>query len=64
VGACEVFRDEAVAYASAIWAAGGDCELHVWGGAFHGFYAIAPGSELAKSCVAAREAWLSRLLAR
>ncbi|MDI1435820.1 alpha/beta hydrolase [Polyangium sorediatum] len=64
VGAAEVFRDEDVAYASAIWAAGGDCELHVWGGAFHGFYDIAPTSEIAKACLAAREAWLARLLAR
>jgi acetyl esterase/lipase len=63
-GAAEVFRDEAVAFASAIWAAGGDAELHVWGGAFHGFYAIAPTSELAQACIAAREAWLARLLAR
>ncbi|MDC3959270.1 alpha/beta hydrolase [Polyangium jinanense] len=64
VGAAEVFRDEDVAYASAIWAAGGDCELHVWGGAFHGFYDIAPESEIAKACLAAREAWLARLLSR
>ncbi|EPX60924.1 alpha/beta hydrolase domain protein [Cystobacter fuscus DSM 2262] len=64
VGAAEVFRDEAVAYASAIWAAGGNCELHVWGGAFHGFYDIAPQSKLAQACIAAREAWLTRLLAR
>lgn len=64
VGACEVFRDEDVAYASAIWAAGGDCELHVWGGAFHGFYDIAPQSKLAKACIAAREGWLERLLSR
>ncbi|WP_380871644.1 alpha/beta hydrolase [Sphingomonas sp. DBB INV C78] len=62
VGAAEVFRDEAVAYASAIWAAGGDCELHVWGGAFHGFYDIAPASRHAQACVAARESWLERLL--
>ncbi|MDI3286655.1 alpha/beta hydrolase [Polyangium sp. 15x6] len=64
VGAAEVFRDEDVAYASAIWAAGGDCELHVWGGAFHGFYDIAPESEISKACLAAREAWLARLLSR
>ncbi|MDI1444334.1 alpha/beta hydrolase [Polyangium sp. 6x1] len=64
VGAAEVFRDEDVAYASAIWAAGGHCELHVWGGAFHGFYDIAPASEIAQACLAAREAWLARLLAR
>ncbi|AUX39607.1 esterase [Sorangium cellulosum] len=64
VGAAEVFRDEGVAYASAIWAAGGICELHVWGGAFHGFYDIAPGSDIAQACIATREAWLARLLAR
>ncbi|MEV7555849.1 alpha/beta hydrolase [Amycolatopsis sp. NPDC089917] len=64
VGAVEVFRDEAVAYASAIWAAGGEAELHVWGGAFHGFHDLAPESAVARSCLAARESWLERLLAR
>lgn len=64
VASAEVFRDEDVAFAKAIWAAGGDAELHVWGGAFHGFYDIAPESDLARSCVAAREAWLDRLLSR
>lgn len=62
VGAAEVFRDEAIAYAAGISAAGGQCELHVWGGAFHGFYDIAPQSDLAKACLAARESWLDRLL--
>ena len=37
VGSAEVFRDEAVEYAMKIWAAGGDAELHVWAGGFHGF---------------------------
>lgn len=64
VGAVEVFRDEAVAYASAIWAAGGEAELHVWGGAFHGFYDLAPESAVTRACLAARESWLERLLAR
>lgn len=63
VAAVEVFRDEAVAYANAIWAAGGEAELHVWGGAFHGFYDLAPETAVARSCVAARESWLDRLLA-
>ncbi|WP_439380714.1 alpha/beta hydrolase fold domain-containing protein [Amycolatopsis lexingtonensis] len=63
-GAAEVFRDEAVAFAGAVWAAGGEAELHVWGGAFHGFHDIAPDSAVAKACVAARESWLRRLLAR
>lgn len=62
VGGAEVFRDEDIAYATGILAAGGQCELHVWGGAFHGFYDIAPQSDLARACLAAREAWLERLL--
>lgn len=62
VGSEEVFRDEAVDYARGIWAAGGACELHVWGGAFHGFYDIAPQSDIALACIAARDAWLARLL--
>lgn len=61
-GSEEVFRDEAVQFAQAIWAAGGLCELHVWGGAFHGFYDIAPGSDISVACLAARDAWLARLL--
>jgi acetyl esterase/lipase len=64
VGGAETFRDEDVAYAAAILAAGGECELHVWGGAFHGFYDIAPHSALARACIAAREDWLARLLGR
>lgn len=62
VGSAEVFRDEAIAYAVGISAAGGQCELHVWGGAFHGFYDIAPQSDLARACLEARESWLDRLL--
>ena len=42
VGSAEVFRDEDVAYASRIWAAGGIAELHVWPGGFHGFDGLAP----------------------
>ncbi|MDG3578979.1 alpha/beta hydrolase fold domain-containing protein [Rhizobium sp. YJ-22] len=64
VGACEVFRDEAIDYAVRILASGGQCELRVWGGAFHGFYDIAPQSDLARACVAARNGWLERLLKR
>jgi acetyl esterase/lipase len=46
VGSAETFRDEDVAYASRIWAAGGRAELHVWPGGFHGFIALAPESTL------------------
>ncbi|WP_223645333.1 alpha/beta hydrolase [Corallococcus sp. EGB] len=64
VGGAETFRDEAIAYARGILAAGGECELHVWGGAFHGFYDIAPQSDLARACIAARDGWLGRMFAR
>ncbi|GAA0228869.1 hypothetical protein GCM10009539_12840 [Cryptosporangium japonicum] len=36
-GSAEVFRDEDVAYADRIWAAGGQAELLVRAGGFHGF---------------------------
>ncbi|MDH6233322.1 acetyl esterase/lipase [Mesorhizobium soli] len=62
VGAAEVFRDEAIAYARGIMASGGDCELHVWGGAFHGFYDIVPEAAVSRACLAARETWLERIL--
>lgn len=62
VGAKEVFRDEAIAYAMGIMQAGGQCELHVWADAFHGFYDIAPNSSVSKACVTARESWLERML--
>lgn len=62
VGSAETFRDEAVDYAQRIMAAGGQCELHVWPGAFHGFYTIVPDAAVSRACNAARDAWLARLL--
>ncbi|HYI51250.1 MAG TPA: alpha/beta hydrolase fold domain-containing protein [Microbacterium sp.] len=64
VGSAEVFRDETVAYASRIWAGGGDAELHVWPGGFHGFENFAPAAPLSIAAAAARDAWLTRLLDR
>jgi acetyl esterase/lipase len=58
----EVFRDEDIAYASQIWAAGGEAELHVWPGGFHGFDVFAPTAVLSQAARAARTAWLRRLL--
>ncbi|HEY4269435.1 MAG TPA: alpha/beta hydrolase fold domain-containing protein [Galbitalea sp.] len=62
VGSAEVFRDEDVAYASAIWAAGGVCELHVWPGAFHGADMFAPqaAQNIVRSQV--RTSWARRIL--
>jgi acetyl esterase/lipase len=62
VGSSEVFRDEAVAYASRIWASGGVAELHVWPGGFHGFENFAPTARISVAAAAARDSWLTRTL--
>ena len=64
VGSAEVFRDETVAYASRIWAAGGAAELHVWPGGFHGFENFAPAARISTDAAASRDAWLRRVLER
>ncbi|MFI6297986.1 alpha/beta hydrolase [Nonomuraea sp. NPDC050790] len=63
-GSAEVFRDEDVSYATALWHAGVQAELHVWPGGFHGFDMIAPHSALAQAMIAARNAWVARTLSR
>lgn len=62
-GSAEVFRDEDVDYASRIWAAGGQAELHLWAGGFHGFDALFPDSTVSVAARAARTDWLGRILA-
>ncbi|ALO97898.1 Esterase [Streptomyces hygroscopicus subsp. limoneus] len=62
VGSAETFRDEVVGYASRIWQAGGEAELHVWPGGCHGFDALAPEATLSRTARAARLGWLRRLL--
>ena len=59
-GSCEPFRDEAVDYASRLWAAGVQAELHVWAGGFHGFIAL-PTTQLAEAATAAQMNWLTRI---
>ena len=61
-GSAEVFRDEDAAYASGIWAAGGEAELHVWPGGFHGFDALFPQARLSIVARQTRSDWLDRLL--
>jgi acetyl esterase/lipase len=60
VGTAEIFRDEAVAYASALWAAGGDAELHVWAGGFHAFDIFAPHTALSRGMIRTRDAWVEK----
>lgn len=61
-GTAEVFRDEDVDYATRIWAAGGQAELHVWAGGFHGFDALYPQAALSVAARRTRTAWLARQL--
>jgi len=60
VGSVEVFRDETVSYASALWSVGGTAELHVWPGGYHLFELLAPESALAIESRATRNAWVVR----
>ncbi|PZF22648.1 alpha/beta hydrolase [Curtobacterium sp. MCLR17_045] len=61
-GSTEVFRDETVAYASSLWAAGVQAELHVWPGAFHGSTSMMPDATLSKRAVRALREFTGRLL--
>jgi len=63
-GSAEVFRDENVDYATRIWAVGGEAELHIWSGGFHGFDIYAPQTELTRAALAARLSWLRRILGK
>lgn len=62
VGSAETFRDEAAAFASQIWTAGGIAELHVWPGGFHGYDLYAPHAAISQQTVEARRGWLARVL--
>jgi len=62
VGSVEVFRDEAVNYASRIWQAGGSAELHVWPGGYHGFDSLAPTAAVSRASRSTRTDWVRRLL--
>ncbi|MEU4397082.1 alpha/beta hydrolase [Micromonospora orduensis] len=61
-GTAEVFRDEDVAYATGIWAAGGQAELHLWAGGFHGFSALFPQVRVSDAARRTQAGWLARVL--
>lgn len=61
-GAAEVFRDEVVEYAGRIWAAGGQTELRIWAGGFHGFDALCPNARISAAARRTRTEWLARIL--
>ena len=64
VGSAELFRDEAIEYASRLARSGVLTELHVWPSAFHGFDLHAPESSLAGAARRARADWLARTTGR
>lgn len=59
-GSAEVFRDEDAAYASRLWEAGVDAELHVWAGGYHGFDMVAQHAAVSQAAIAARNNWAAR----
>lgn len=62
VGSAEVFRDEAVDYATRLWAAGVQAEMHVWAGGYHGFAAPDNQTRLSDQARTAQVNWLERTL--
>jgi acetyl esterase/lipase len=63
-GSAEIFRDDAIAFASKLWASGVQAELHIWPGVFHGSEGVAPQAKLTKMAVHTRMAWIERAFAR
>jgi acetyl esterase/lipase len=62
VGTLDVFRDEDIAYASRLLAAGIPTELHVYPGGVHGFETIVPTAGIAQACQRDITAGLQRAL--
>ena len=62
VGAADIFRDESIAYATALWEAGGDAELHIWSGGFHAFDIFAPHTAVSRGTIRTRNAWVEKIL--
>jgi acetyl esterase/lipase len=63
-GSAEVFRDEVVTYAFRIWSTGGQADLHIWAGGFHGFDALFPTAPLSAAARETRTDWLARRLTK
>lgn len=63
VGGCDLFRDDVLAYATALTQAGVPTELHLWPGGWHGFSEMAPHTELGRAANETRTHFLRRMLA-
>ncbi|HMG28338.1 MAG TPA: alpha/beta hydrolase [Acidimicrobiia bacterium] len=62
VGAVDGFRDEDVDYAVRLNQTGVPAELHVYPGACHGFFHLAPDAPVTQQCKRNMEDWLRRQL--
>ncbi|KAJ5587808.1 uncharacterized protein N7459_003573 [Penicillium hispanicum] len=62
VGDADVFRDEDVAYAAALWKAGVSTELHVWAGCWHSFDIFVPDAPISHRARGLRSTWLRQLV--
>ncbi|GAB95034.1 acetyl esterase/lipase [Kineosphaera limosa] len=62
-GSSETFRDEILDYAGRLSEAGVTVDLHMWGGAFHGFDAMAPYAGISQASQAVRQEFIRRALA-
>jgi hypothetical protein len=51
-----------VVYASAIWAAGGVAELHIWAGGYHAFEEIVPQAAISVAAHETRTRFVARIL--
>jgi acetyl esterase/lipase len=64
VGELEVFRDEAIEYASRLLEAGVQTELHVYPGAFHGWDGMVPNAAVSRRSRSERMAALRAAFGR
>ncbi|MFJ5265630.1 alpha/beta hydrolase [Streptomyces sp. NPDC088387] len=59
-GSAEPFRDEILDYAGRLSEAGVSVDLHMWGGAFHGFESLAPDTGVSRASLATRQDFIRR----
>lgn len=61
-GSADGLRDETLTYAARLSQAGVSVDLHLWGGGYHGFEALAPHAAISRACLAARDEFMRRAI--
>lgn len=62
VGSVDTFRDEDLQFAQHLSEAGVNVDMHLWGGAFHGFTLSAPDAAISKAAQATRDEFIRRAI--